>query len=290
MAYSAQTTHYGLPLPTGSDKSSFLDTNESFTVVDTALYAAVTGQAEVETEVQNLNAEILTMQSGITDINTAIGGLQNGLASTNLLVQEHADDITALESGKQDKTDNNLVTTDKTIVGAINELAGAGPGTVDADDVTYDNTTSGLTATNVQDAIDEIVSGGGVNADDVSYDNTTSGLTATNVQDAVDELAANMVGVATQTMTGTLPTATTQTITQKLFDWPTGFSYDNCFVSNAIAEDGTTIYPLVYGNSANNNETKYYFQSDGFYLSMDRYSPLSAKPFSVTLTKIGQPV
>ena len=161
MAYSLQTTHYGLPLPTGSDKSSFLDTNEAFTAIDTALYGAVTGQSQIATDVQNLNTEILGIQSDVTEINGAIGGLQNGLASTNLLVQEHAEDITALETAmdnKQDKTDNNLVTTNKTIVGAINEVAQATPPTptVDASDVTFDPTGSDLVSTNVEAAIKEV--------------------------------------------------------------------------------------------------------------------------------------
>lgn len=49
--------------------------------------------------------------------------------------------------------------------------------------VGYDNTASGLTATNVQDAVDEVSNAGGV-----SYDNTESGLTATDVQGALDEI------------------------------------------------------------------------------------------------------
>ena len=57
----------------------------------------------------------------------------------------------------------------------------------------YDHTTSGLTATNTNDAIDEVnakVEDLISSIDDASmvdYDNTTSGLTATNVQDAIDE-------------------------------------------------------------------------------------------------------
>ncbi len=61
----------------------------------------------------------------------------------------------------------------------------------DAEDVPYDNTQSGLMATDVQAAIDEIAQGGGgggTAASAVSYDNTVSGLTATNVQDAIDEV------------------------------------------------------------------------------------------------------
>jgi hypothetical protein len=61
--------------------------------------------------------------------------------------------ITALETQNGDAV---LVTTAQTLSGAINELAQGGSATVDADDVVYSNTDSGLTATNVQDAIDEV--------------------------------------------------------------------------------------------------------------------------------------
>ena len=46
-------------------------------------------------------------------------------------------------------------TTDKTIIGAINEINAQVGNTVTAASVTYDNTTSGMTADDVQEAIDE---------------------------------------------------------------------------------------------------------------------------------------
>lgn len=49
-----------------------------------------------------------------------------------------------------------LQTTAQTLSGAINELYNAPAGSVSADDVSFDGTASGLSATNVQDAIDEI--------------------------------------------------------------------------------------------------------------------------------------
>lgn len=59
-----------------------------------------------------------------------------------------------------------------------------------AADVTYDNTGSGLSASDVQDALDELAAGaGGSTAATTSYDNTGSGLAATNAQDAIDELS-----------------------------------------------------------------------------------------------------
>lgn len=65
-------------------------------------------------------------------------------------------------------------------------------GDYNAAQVTYDNTGSGLAATDVQTAIDEVNAAipTTLPATDVSYDNTVSGLTATDTQAAIDELAA----------------------------------------------------------------------------------------------------
>lgn len=72
-------------------------------------------------------------------------------------------------------------------------LKGDGAGNVTAAaaaDIPYDNTGSGLSASDVQDAIDELAAGaGGSTAASTSYDNAGSGLLATNVQDAIDELS-----------------------------------------------------------------------------------------------------
>ena len=74
----------------------------------------------------------------------------------------------------------------------IKELEGGGGGdTVTADDVSYDNTSSGLTADDVQEALDELASKT-VTAGSVSYDNTVSGMTADDVQEALDELSARL--------------------------------------------------------------------------------------------------
>lgn len=72
-------------------------------------------------------------------------------------------------------------------------------GVQDASDLSYDNSGSGLTATNVQDAIDEVYSDiptipATYDATDIDYDNTGSGLTATNAQDAIDEIVSMLPG------------------------------------------------------------------------------------------------
>jgi len=84
-------------------------------------------------------------------------------------------------------TFNITINFDNSNVSSSGGGGGGGSSTPTAQDVTYDNSTSGLTANNVQSAIDELASDT-VSAADVSYSNTTSGLTATTVQAAIDEL------------------------------------------------------------------------------------------------------
>ena len=76
--------------------------------------------------------------------------------------------------------------------------------TINADDITYDNTTSHLTADDVQSAIDEInatleniVT---PDADEIDYDNTTSQLTADDVQGAIDEINTKVNSITFDTI------------------------------------------------------------------------------------------
>lgn len=69
---------------------------------------------------------------------------------------------------------------------------------IDAIDVVYDNSVSGLSAVTAQGAIDELRS-----SQNIVYDNTVSGLTANDVQAAIDEVVAAMPsGGATYTKIG----------------------------------------------------------------------------------------
>ena len=76
---------------------------------------------------------------------------------------------------------------------------------VDSDKIGYNNLTSGLSATNVKSALDELKSDidnvpTNPDADDVSYDNTTSGMTADDVQGAIDELKNDIDSKGTASM------------------------------------------------------------------------------------------
>ena len=87
--------------------------------------------------------------------------------------------------------------------GVLTIVGVPGVSSVDANDVTYDNTGSGLTAADVQDAIDELAARPVVAAaEDVTYDNSVSGLIATDVQTAIDELKALIPAQHTYVTTG----------------------------------------------------------------------------------------
>jgi len=126
---------------------------------------------------------------------------------------------------------------------------------IDAVDATYNNTTSGMTATDAQGALDELdgrldaVEGSYVesfntrtgavvaqasdyDADQVDFDPSTSSLTATDVQGAIDEEAGRLDNHLSQTsgthgVTGDIVgTTDTQTLTNKTID------VDNNTISN----------------------------------------------------------
>lgn len=144
--------------------------------------------------------------------------------------------ISALETQNGSEV---LQTVAQTLSGAINELYNATPSGVDADDVSYDNTTSGLTATDVQGAIDELkgdIDDISIEASNVSYNNTTSGLTANTVQSAIDEVASSSYVPAT--ITGT--TAASTNTSTKIADYPTGYNKSNCVALSMIQLNDTS--------------------------------------------------
>ena len=186
MSATNSTPTINLPLFIGTDKPAWLtDWNGSMNTIDSAIAALQTAEGGTATALAALSQSVTALSGTVEQHTTAIQTVTTATATNTGSINT----ITSL-IGNGEPT-----TTDKTIIGAINEIyadIGAGDG-VDADEVNYDNTSSGLTATDVQAAIDELAQGGSgtVEADDVAYSNTASGLTATDVQAAIDELAAN---------------------------------------------------------------------------------------------------
>lgn len=184
MSATNSTLNYELPQFIATDKPAWLvDFNGAMSTIDTAIKEAKTAGDNAQTTANTNAANITTLDGTVTSQGTAIGVLTSDVAGNTGSINT----INSLIGNGQPTT------TDKTIIGAINEI-NAKVGDVEADNVLFDNANTGLVATDVQAAIVEvkglIPSGpGSVDADDVSYSNTASGLTATNVQDAIDELA-----------------------------------------------------------------------------------------------------
>ena len=163
MGHTNSTANLALPQFIGTDKPTWLsDVNGAFAAIDT--YAgnndaalAIT-DAKADTAVNDAASAVTTATNAANTAGTA------STQATNAVTV--AGNALTVANGINSKVGvlTDLHTTDKsTVVNAINEVfdAQAAP---TAAEVSYDNTGSGLTATNVQDAIDEVAQGGGGSA------------------------------------------------------------------------------------------------------------------------------
>lgn len=176
MSATNATTNYSLPLFIGTDKPAWLvDWNSAMSAIDAQMKVNATAILANETAISGLSTTVSAHTTSISTISGQISTLSTGLNTA----QGNINTINSL-IGNGEPT-----TTDKTLIGAINEL--------------YSD-----------------IHGGGTNpvaASAVSYDNTTSGLSADDVQEAIDELAAAIPGAAAvELQTGTLTAGQTSVV------------------------------------------------------------------------------
>ena len=149
MSATNSTPTISLPLFIGTDKPAWLtDWNGAMNTIDSAIATLQTAESGTATALASLSQSLTALSGTVEQHTTAIQTVTTATASNTGSINT----ITSL-IGNGEPT-----TTDKTIIGAINEIyadIGAGDG-VDADEVNYDNTQSGLTADDVQAAIDEL--------------------------------------------------------------------------------------------------------------------------------------
>lgn len=156
MSATNSTPTINLPLFIGTDKPAWLvDWNGAMNAIDSAIAALQTAESGTSTALAALSNSVTALSNTVSQQTTAIETVTqsvNQLAGNVSTINGNINTINSL-IGNGEPT-----TTDKTIIGAINEINAKLPegGAVEADDVSYDNTDSGLTATNVQDAIDEV--------------------------------------------------------------------------------------------------------------------------------------
>lgn len=161
MGFTNTTTHYSLPQYIGSDKPKYLtDFNETMAAIDTQMYANAQAAATADSKAVSAKDVADGAVSSIGTLNTQINGDVSD-PSDRGLAGDVSDNSGAINTINSLIGNGTPTTTDQTIIGAINELhaeiGGGSTPSIPASDVTFDNTTSGLVATNAQAAIDEVV-------------------------------------------------------------------------------------------------------------------------------------
>lgn len=185
------TPNFGFEVPVGSDTVNLLTQNyPNWTSLDTILQAIKDAgvTTATATKVGTVHQLVRTVSSCNVLRFTATA---NYVAGDTFTVDGNAVTTTTPQGTSLDA---GAFVINQSVIGILNGAVltlAVGGGASDASGISYDNTGSGLTASNVQDAIDEVVGDipTGFAASAISYDNTGSGLTAADVQDAIDELA-----------------------------------------------------------------------------------------------------
>lgn len=160
MGFTNTTAHYSLPQYVATDKPKYLtDFNQTMETIDTQMYTNAQAAATADGKAVAAKDVADGAVSSIATLNAQINGDVSD-PSDRGLAGDVSDNSGAINTINALIGNGTPTTTDKTIIGAINEIYAdiTGGGTdVSAANVSYDNTASGLTADDVQEAIDEIV-------------------------------------------------------------------------------------------------------------------------------------
>lgn len=194
MSATNATTNYNFPLFIGTDKPAWLvDWNSAMSAIDAAIKGVDTDVQGAIVDISGLSSTVAAHTSSIstisgqitvitTNLNTATGNINtiNSLIGNGTPTTTDQTLIGAINELHANQGDlSQLQTTDKSsLVAAINEIMGGGGGVIAASVVSYDNTTSGLSASNVQNAIDEVVGMLPVSTEEVRSNTLAAGQTA----------------------------------------------------------------------------------------------------------------
>lgn len=202
--------------------------------------SVVTPIGSIKTNTDRLVTNSNTISNNTDSISNNIGTISASAGSTASNTNQIATNtqntynkvVTMASDTTQMRADN------QTIIGVLNDMydiMASTPVTMPADHVTYDPMSSGLVATNVQDAIDEITTRPAVlpTASDVSYSGTASGLSATNVQDAIDEVVTDIPANAS-----VLPISSNDSTNTKIY-------IDNGLMGKANTSDIPTVNDFI---------------------------------------------
>ena len=186
MSFRNQTTHYGIPLPTETDLVNILDWNTSSETLDAVVYDASEAASTASRDISAIKATIADLQDADVhfqqDLNEATGRiatLEQNATKDEQDIQDLADMITDKEV-TQAQSDAHVDVGEWFRYNGVLYVCTV---EIQIGDTIIPNTN--CRATNIED---EMPHGGSIDAEDVGYDNQTSQLTATDVQAAIDEL------------------------------------------------------------------------------------------------------
>lgn len=193
MSYTNHTTHYELPQWVRDDKPTFLsDMNGAFDKIDRALHDNASAIADEGLEVDRVEAKVDGYGDRLDTVEVKVGALETAQTGLDGRITHNSNDINTINSliGNGEPT-----TQDKTIIGAINELAASGtPAEVDA---IKQKVGTGTLDTVAQDCV------GGINEV-----NTKVGTAQTTANTANSKADANANKIGAETMTTTAQTLT----------------------------------------------------------------------------------
>lgn len=195
MSYANGTTHYNLPQTVGTDKRDWFDTNQAFADIDEALYGAVEQATSIASAVTALTTRVGTAEENIADLQTSRTTDEANIAALQTLTSQHTTQIADVKADALDMicaVDEGTAQVASVAVTSghyfrYNDVLYIATADIAVGDTIVPNTN--CRATNVAT---ELESGTSitVDADDVSFNDTTSSLGANNVQDAIDALKA----------------------------------------------------------------------------------------------------
>lgn len=176
MSATNHTLNYELSQFLGTDKPAWLvDYNGDMAKIDAGMKENADNISSATSQAGSASDKADEALGSVATLNTQINGA-SGIASDLSTLQGTMNTVTSLIG-------NGVPTTeDKTLIGAINELNSDITG-LDASDIEYSNTASGLVATDVQSAIDELAQGTGAGAVVVTG-TLTAGQTSVTLSDA----------------------------------------------------------------------------------------------------------
>lgn len=196
MSYTNETTHFGIPLPLGSDLTTPMDYNEAFEAVDEALFEA---QGDAATANENAAGAVETanaVSEALDTLSGTVGGHTSQISALGARMTNAENEIDDVRSDLEDMiTAFNEPTATSTHNYAIgdyfiyNDVLYKATDAISVGETIVPNTN--CSATNV---MTEVAAGGSTpSAADVSLDPIT-GMSADDVQEGIEELNTALSG------------------------------------------------------------------------------------------------